>query len=103
MDDNTKYQKSTIDDLFFGIFGFYPSKAGQAYEMLVSAVLKLVLNKDIEYNQFERGIYSETVYQLDGLIRGDNYPIEAKDYTLRDSKVGRPDLQKLEGALAVYQ
>jgi hypothetical protein len=93
--------KSPIDQLFFDLYGYYPPKAGQAYEMIVAASLKLLLQKDIEYDQRERGSYSETVYQLDGVIKegDDKSMIEAKDYTIDERKVGRADIQKLQGAL----
>lgn len=93
------YEKSSIDDFFHGIYGFYPEKAGQAYELLVNAALKII-NKDSElkYNQFRDGIYSQQKYQLDG-IKDDKESIEAKDYTIRNEKEGRPDVQKQEGGL----
>jgi hypothetical protein len=93
--------KSPIDELFFELYGFYPNKAGQSFEMIVAAAFKLLLDKDVEYDQRIRGNYSETVYQLDGLIKDENDKsmVEAKDYTLDDRKVGRDDLQKLQGAL----
>lgn len=93
------YEKSSIDEFFHGIYGFYPEKAGQAYELLVNAALKII-NKDLDvkYNQFKEGIYSQQKYQLDG-IKDDKESIEAKDYTIRNEKVGRPDVQKQEGGL----
>ncbi len=40
------YKKSEIDELFYELYGFYPKKEGQSYELLVGAVLKfLILNK----------------------------------------------------------
>ena len=94
--------KSPIDELFFELYGFYPNKAGQAYEMLVSAAFKLLFDKEVEYDQRLRGDYSGTVYQLDGLIKTDKETemVEAKDYTIDNRKVGRGDLQKLQGALS---
>jgi len=94
-------KKSPIDELFFELYGYYPAKAGQAYEMLVSAAFKLLFDKEIDYDQRLRGEFSETVYQLDGLISDDDSQkmIEAKDYTIDKRKVGRGDLQKLQGAL----
>lgn len=94
-------QKSPIDELFHELYGYYPPKAGQAYEMIVSAAFKLLLDKDIEYDQRLRGVYSQTVYQLDGLVKDDSNKImvEVKDYTVDKRKVGRGDLQKLQGAL----
>lgn len=92
------YTKSEIDEFFYNLYGFYPSKAGQAYELLVTAALKkLNENSDVKYNQFETGIYSQQKYQLDGIV--DEKTVEAKDYTLRGEKVGRPDVQKQEGGL----
>jgi hypothetical protein len=69
--------------------------------MIVSAAFKLLLGKDIDYDQRLRGDYSDTVYQLDGIVNDADSKkmIEAKDYTLDDKKVGRGDIQKLQGAL----
>lgn len=36
--------------------------------------------------------------EWDGLLNGETM-VESKDYTIDDRKVGRPDLQKLQGAL----
>lgn len=93
------YNKSPIDDFFYNIYGFYPEKAGQAYELLVNAALKIVnKDSDVKYNQFREGMYSQQKYQLDG-IKDEKEFVEAKDYTLRNEKVGRPDVQKQEGGL----
>lgn len=92
------YKKSKIDEFFYNLYGFYSSKAGQSYELLVTAALKkLNENSDVKYNQFETGIYSQQKYQLDGIV--DEKTVEAKDYTLRGEKVGRPDVQNQEGGL----
>ena len=91
---------SIIDDLFEKIYGFRPKKEGQSYEMLAAAVGKLRLgNNDIAHNQFLRGIYSKSLYQIDVLAKTEGIMGEAKDYTERGGKVGRGDLQKLGGAL----
>lgn len=94
--------KSPIDELFFELYGYYPNKAGQSFEMIVAAAFKLLLDKDIDYDKRERGEYSETVYQLDGVVNDNSEKsmIEAKDYTLDERKVGRGDIQKLQGALS---
>ncbi|WP_418696372.1 restriction endonuclease [Bacteroides sp.] len=91
------YKKSPIDELFKKLMGYYPTKEGTAYEIISTAVLSLIENKDAKHNQFLVG-QSDSQYQLDGLIDG-NIMVEAKDYTKRKDKVGREDLQKLEGAL----
>jgi hypothetical protein len=91
---------SKIDVFFERIFGFKPTKNGQSYELLVAAALKLIhANLKVQANRFLRGTYSEGTYQLDALIESLKTAIEAKDYTDRDAKVGRPDVTKLAGAL----
>lgn len=94
-------ERSPVDDLFFQLYGYYPSKAGQSFEMIVAAAFKLLLNKDVDYDQRIRGQHSGTVYQLDGVINNNSNKsmVEAKDYTLDKRKVGRSDIQKLQGAL----
>lgn len=37
MKEEPKYNKSENDNLFFEIFGYYPAKAGKAYEILSTA------------------------------------------------------------------
>ena len=95
-----KVKKSPIDNLFFELYGYYPKKSGAAYELLVAAALKVVTGENVKYNQHLRGYYSETDYQIDGLIVDKSQIVEVKDYTLDNRKVGRPDLQKLQGALS---
>lgn len=90
-------EKSDIDRLFFDLMGFYPSKPGTAYEIFSTAILGLTQGLDSEYNQIRKGI-SGSNYQMDGLLDG-KFMVEAKDYTLRGDKVGRADLQKLQGGL----
>ena len=91
------YKKSPIDELFYTLMGYYPSKEGKAYEIISTAILGLIENKDAVHDQYLIG-ESKSKYQLDGLIDG-NIMLEAKDYTKRKDKVGRDDLQKLQGAL----
>lgn len=93
----TKYTKSPIDELFYSLMGFYPTKEGAAYEIISAAALSLFEQRETKHNQFLNG-QSESQYQLDGLIENDTM-IESKDYTKRGAKVGRDDLQKMEGAL----
>lgn len=92
-------EKSPIDELFFKLFGYYPNKAGKAYELIADAVLKIVTGDNVKYDQYKRGAYSKTVFQIDGELENNNAMIEAKDYTLKNKKVGRGDLQKMQGAL----
>lgn len=95
-------EKSEIDELFFRLMGYYPSKAGEAYEIISVAALGLVKQQDAEHNRFLQGESGGRPYQIDGLLNG-KIMVESKDYTIEDKKVGRPDLQKMQGALTDLQ
>ena len=93
---------SIIDDLYYQLYGEHQTKEGQALERLSAVAFKLLEEASkVQYDQQVRAAYSQTVYQVDGLIgEGDQQVmVEAKDYTVRNDKVGRADIQKLEGAL----
>lgn len=91
-------EKSEIDELFNRLMGYYPNKAGEAYEIISAAALAIVKKQEAEHNRFLQGESGGRPYQIDGLLNG-NVMVESKDYTIEDKKVGRPDLQKMEGAL----
>jgi hypothetical protein len=93
--------KSPLDELYYEIYGEYPPKSGQAYERLVAAAFKVLLGFDVAYDQRKRGLYSDTVYQLDSMLQkdGEESMVEVKDYTIDKRPVGRDDLQKMQGAL----
>lgn len=91
-------QKSEIDELFFRLMGYYPNKAGEAYEIISAAALGIVKQQEAEHNRFLKGESGGRPYQIDGLLNG-KIMVESKDYTIEDKKVGRPDLQKMQGAL----
>jgi hypothetical protein len=97
----SKKEKSPIDELFFELYGYYPNKAGQAYEIISAAAIKILTGKQVKYDQHVKGKFSKTDYQLDGEIVSNEATemLEAKDYTIDDRKVGRGDIQKLAGAL----
>src|SRR5215203_3656533 len=93
---------SPVADLFEEIYGFRPNKDGAAYEMLCAAVCKLLGEaEEVFHDERLRGNFSATLYQVDVLLRqaGKGRFGEAKDYSVSGDKVGRPDLQKLAGAL----
>lgn len=93
-------QKSEIDELFYRLMGYYPNRAGAAYEIISAAALGVVKAQAAEHNRFLEGESGGRPYQIDGLLNGDiMVEVESKDYTLDDRKVGRPDIQKLQGAL----
>ena len=92
---------SPIDKLFGEIFGNSTSKSGTAFEMLAAIVTHMFSGGDVKHDDKLRGQFSKTLYQLDVHQKTDSSSVmgEAKDYTYRNGKVGRGDLQKLGGAL----
>ena len=92
-------KKSDIDELFYRLMGHYPTKAGEAYEIVSAAALGFIQDQLAEHDKYLKGKSGGRPYQLDGLLNGD-VMVESKDYTIDDRKVGRPDLQKLQGALS---
>ena len=99
---SNKEKNSVVDDLYYQLYGEHQTKEGQALERLAAVAFKLLEEaRKVQYDQQLRAPYSQTVYQVDGLIgEGDQQVmVEAKDYTVRNDKVGRADIQKLEGAL----
>lgn len=93
---------SPIDELYESIYGELPKKAGTAFERLAAAAWKLLNREaDVAHDTRIRGEISKSLYQIDVEAADDDgrHAGEAKDYTDRNAKVGRPDLQKLGGAL----
>lgn len=93
---------NNMDDFFESIFGFKPKKRGTGYELLVSAVIK-ILNEaqDVTHNVSKKGQYSDDNYQIDALIENKVISIfvECKDNTEKNKPTGRKDIQNLAGAL----
>lgn len=93
---------SPIDELYKMVFGSAPIKAGTAFERL-AAIATYVTEEDgdVTHDAALTGAYSGSRYQIDVLHQStaEKTMAEAKDYSDRGGKVGRPDLQKLAGAL----
>jgi hypothetical protein len=92
---------SPIDKIFQEIYGDIPSKSGTAYELFAAIVTHIIKGGEVKHDDKLRGEFSKTLYQIDvhQIIDGISTMGEAKDYSARNSKVGRGDLQKLGGAL----
>jgi len=91
-----------MDEYFETIFGYKPTKRGTGYELLVSAVLKILNDaQDVTHNVVYEGKYSKDKYQIDALVENKlaTIFIECKDYTERNKPTQRADVQKLAGAL----
>lgn len=102
MKKNIQDESSILDELYYQLYGERLPKKGQALERLSAVALKLLQEEcKVQYDQQVRAKFSNTVYQLDGLIDegGRQVMVEAKDYTVSGEKVGRSDLQKMEAAL----
>ncbi|QYX30742.1 restriction endonuclease [Sphaerospermopsis torques-reginae] len=94
--------QSPIDLLFESIFGYLPNKKGTAYEIIAAIVTQILEeNASVVHDSRIEGVFSQTLYQIDVLSEKDNRKAfgEAKDYTIKDKKVGRDDIQKMAGAL----
>lgn len=92
---------SPIDKFFEEIFGHSANKSGAAFEKLAAIVTHMISGGEVKHDDRLRGQFSKTLYQLDVYQKknGTSSMGEAKDYTSRNSKVGRGDIQKLGGAL----
>jgi hypothetical protein len=93
---------SPVEDLYREVFGLLPKKSGEAYERLAAIALHLIAGGSVVHDDKLRGQFSQTLYQIDAHHRGGDGTsrmAEAKDYSEAERKVGRPDLQKLGGAL----
>ena len=91
---------SEMDKLYAELYGEKFPKAGTAYERLTDAALRILTNNPVLYDQFVVGLSGERK-QLDGILqtpKGD-VMVEAKDYGIRNAKVGYKDIAKLEGTL----
>ena len=88
---------SPVDELYYKLFGEYPTKAGTALEHLATIAYTEVKANKSAVDQRLKGTYSNS--KLAETDDGQEM-IEAKDYTIRNDKVGRDDIQKLSGALS---
>lgn len=88
---------SIIDDFFKNLTGMETSKDGRSFEIISTAVLALLRDEEAKHDVMLKGS-DATKYQIDGLLDGKEM-VEAKDYTVKNKKVGRVDLQKQQGAL----
>lgn len=92
---------SKTDEIFEKIFSRTPNKDGVAFEQLAAIICHLINGGEVKHDNKLRGEFSKTLYQLDvhQIAESASLMGEAKDYSVRDSKVGRGDIQKLGGAL----
>jgi len=101
--NSPNYEISKIDKVFHRLFGYYPSKSGQSYELLVGAVLKILFpDKKVFWDEKIKGNFDNNSYQIDVSLYDigiNSIMVEAKDLTLKSKKATRPYLDKLAGSL----
>ena len=92
---------SPIDKIFKEIFGYSPKKNGTAFEQIAAIASHFISDGEVMHDDKLRGEFSKTLYQIDVHHKAKDISLmgEVKDYTIRNTKVGRGDLQKLAGAL----
>ncbi|WP_152598867.1 restriction endonuclease [Janthinobacterium sp. RA13] len=94
-----------FDTLHEELFNSKCTKEGEAFERIATLAMSIACpDADFSHDSKVRGEFSKSLYQID-VHQKKNGALtfgEAKDYTGRGkegAKVGRPDLQKLGGAL----
>lgn len=48
-------KKSDIDELFYRLMGYYPTKAGEAYEIVSAAALGFIQDQLAEHDKYLKG------------------------------------------------
>lgn len=97
--DDIRRQLSPEDELYKRLTGKVFKKAGTAYERLATAVASIINGASTAMHDVHREGYSTVKHQLDGLIN-DCIVLEAKDYSIRQAKVGLEEVQNHQGAMA---
>lgn len=95
---------SSIDKLFYEVFGYSPVKKGEAYERLAAIVLHILEGGDVKHDERLRGALSDTLYQMD-VYSGSGAEAsmgEAKDYTVQGKKSGAGRPSKARRSTARY-
>ena len=116
---NPKYRKTPSEDLFYKLFGFYPKKAGTAFELIATAVMwHLVEKEDIANVILQESSFNAShdvkvkdvaKHQIDGIITCKNayhkticeIALEAKDHNQNNKakKVEIEEVQKLDSTI----
>lgn len=99
MKEEPKYNKSENDSLFFEIFGYYPAKAGKAYEILSTAAYAIATRASNAVLDTRVRGKCGALHQLDGrlMVADDDVQLEAKDYK---SKIGIGKISEVKGRLS---
>lgn len=96
---NPSYELTPSDKLFYKLMGFYPTKAGTAFELISTAVTMIMQTyKTAKHNLIIEG-NSSASHQIDGIV--DSVAIEAKDHSAgkKITKVSIGEVMKHEAAI----
>lgn len=93
------YSLTPSDKLFYQLMGFYPVKAGTAYELISDAVTMIVTPHEKAKHDIILKGRTKAPHQIDGLV--DDIAIEAKDHSAGETstKVSIGEVMKHEAAV----
>ena len=93
------YQLTPSDKLFYQLMGFYPAKAGTAYELISDAVTMIVTPHEKAKHDIILKGHTKAPHQIDGLV--DDIAVEAKDHSAgqTSTRVSIGEVMKHEAAI----
>ena len=72
------YNITPCDKLFYQLMHFYPSKAGTSFELIASAVTKIMQKSITAKHDVKIEGKTTAIHQIDGVVS--SIVVEAKDY-----------------------
>lgn len=93
------YQLTPSDKLFYQLMGFYPAKAGTAFELISTAVTMIITPHEEAKHDVTLIGHTQAPHQIDGMV--DDIAIEAKDHSAgkKQVKVSIGEVMKHETAI----
>lgn len=93
------YNITPCDKLFYQLMHFYPSKAGTSFELIASAVTKIMQKSVTAKHDVKIEGKTTAKHQIDGVVA--NVAVEAKDHAAgkQEKAVGIGDIRSFEAAI----
>lgn len=93
------YNVTPCDKLFYQLMHFYPSKAGTSFELIASAVTKIIQNSANAVHDIKIEGMTTATHQIDGVV--DNVAVEAKDHAAgkQEQAVNIGEIRSFEAAI----
>ncbi len=93
------YDVTPCDKLFYQLMHFYPSKAGTSFELIASAVTKILQKSANARHDVKIEGMTTATHQIDGVV--DNVAVEAKDHAAgkQEQAVGIGEIRNFEAAI----